>query len=231
MIRKIKRFIEFEKLRKQPERQPIYSYSQDGEDMVLRALLEESKIETGFFVDIGALHPFRFSNTAHFYRDGWKGINIEPTPSSFTLFEQHRKRDINLNIGIGQEHDELTFYCFNEPAFNTFDKELSEERALIPGYHIIDTTPVKVYPLAEVLDKHVPQGTHINFMTIDAEGLDYKILLSNNWDKYCPDFILAEDVIEFDNLNKSEIYQLLTSKGYQLAAKTFRTLIFKRKDV
>ena len=43
------------------QNQQIY-YSQEGEDILLSRLLEE-KTSTGFYVDIGAHHPTRFSNT------------------------------------------------------------------------------------------------------------------------------------------------------------------------
>ena len=52
------------------------SYSQEGEDMVLARYLEGQK--NGFYVDVGAHHPFRFSNTYHFYLKGWHGVNIDP---------------------------------------------------------------------------------------------------------------------------------------------------------
>jgi FkbM family methyltransferase len=204
------------------------SYAQDGEDMLLSAFFDDmGGVNNGFFVDIGALHPFRFSNTAHFYELGWKGINIEPTPDAITLFEKYRTRDINLNIGIGEKNDELTFYCFYEPALNSFSKELSEERNNTTNFKIKETKKIQIYPLAQVLDQHLPKNQYIDFMTIDVEGLDLQVLKSNNWDKYKPGFILAEDIITFNQLEKSEVYNFLASKQYELVAKTQRTMLFK----
>jgi len=48
------------------------SYSQKGEDIILRRILGEK--EVGFYIDIGAHHPKRFSNTYLFYKKGWRGI-------------------------------------------------------------------------------------------------------------------------------------------------------------
>jgi len=62
------------------------SYSQDGEDVVLASFYENMKNYRGFYVDIGAHHPVRFSNTWMFYKNGWKGINIDPTPGSMKAF-------------------------------------------------------------------------------------------------------------------------------------------------
>ena len=67
----------------------LKSYSQEGEDMVLRSFFEGQKNYKGFFVDVGAHHPYRFSNTLHFYKKGWRGINIDPQPGMQALGEGH----------------------------------------------------------------------------------------------------------------------------------------------
>jgi len=64
----------------------LKSYSQEGEDMILRRLFE--KQNTGFYVDVGAHHPKRFSNTFFFYKKGWRGINIDAMPNSMSLFNK-----------------------------------------------------------------------------------------------------------------------------------------------
>ena len=43
-----------------------YSYSQEGEDMVLQRIFAQK--EYGFYIDVGAHHPKRFSNTYLFYK-------------------------------------------------------------------------------------------------------------------------------------------------------------------
>lgn len=209
----------------------LKSYSQEGEDMVLRSLFEGQKNYKGFFVDVGAHHPYRFSNTLHFYQKGWRGINIEPTPGAIKAFNTFRSKDINLNIGISDHQGKLTFYCFNEPALNGFSKELSEERNnTSKKYKIIKEVDVETYPLSDILDKYVPAGQKIDFLTIDVEGLDLMVLKSNNWDKYKPSYILVEDKIDFTNLSDSEVYRYLDEHGYKMVAKTLRTLFFKLND-
>ena len=46
-------------------------YSQEGEDMILSKIFGGQK--SGFYVDVGAHHPLRFSNTYLFYLRGWGG--------------------------------------------------------------------------------------------------------------------------------------------------------------
>lgn len=77
------------------------SYSQEGEDLILKRFF--SNKEKGFYIDIGAHHPKRFSNTYLFYSKGWNGINIDAMPGSMRLFNQIRKRDLNLEVPIAKK--------------------------------------------------------------------------------------------------------------------------------
>jgi FkbM family methyltransferase len=212
-----------------PKRMFSYrSYAQDGEDVVLYAYYKYKKRNhKGFYIDIGAHHPFRFSNTAFFYERGWCGINIEPTPHLMNAFHKHRKRDNNLNIAVSDSTEKLTFFEFNEPAINGFDEALSMERAQSPQYTLLAKREIDVYTLKDVLDKELPKGQEIDFITIDVEGHDLNILRSNDWDKYLPHFILIEGELAYDSLNTNEIYNYLKDKNYQMVAKTKRTLLFK----
>ena len=102
------------------------SYSQEGEDMILIRLFE--KQEKGFYVDVGAHHPQRFSNTCFFYKKGWWGINLDAMPGSMKKFIRKRPKDINLEIAISDKEQILKYYIFNEKALSSFSKELSELR-------------------------------------------------------------------------------------------------------
>lgn len=206
------------------------SYSQEGEDMILRSFYETKKKYKGFYIDVGAHHPYRFSNTLYFYKKGWRGINIEPTPTAINSFNLLRRRDINLNIGIASEKNELTFYCFNEPALNTFSKDVAKKVNSTEKYKIIKEVKVTVLPLSEILDQYIPLHTKIDFLSIDVEGYDYEVIQSNNWAKYKPEYLLVEDNINLENLLNSKMYLYLTNIGYKLIAKTLRTLIFKYQE-
>jgi FkbM family methyltransferase len=205
------------------------SYSQEGEDMIYRSFFENRKHYKGFYIDVGAHHPYRYSNTVHFYQNGWCGINVEPTPGAIRLFNLFRKRDINLNIGIDIEPGVLPFYCFNEPALNSFDKKIAENKAVATKYRITNVIEIRTLPLSQILDRHLPLGQKIDFLNIDAEGFDLQVLKSNDWTRYIPLFIMVEVGITLDNLTGSEIYNYLTARDYELVAKTSRTSFFKLK--
>lgn len=205
------------------------AYSQDGEDLVLASFYEGRETYKGFFVDVGAHHPYRFSNTCLFYKRGWRGINIEPTPDLFKKFEIHRKRDINLNCGIGNG-ETLNFYIFNEGALNTFDEERAKE---LDGskngkYKLIATQGIKTRLLKDILDEHLPANQKIDLLTIDVEGMDFTVLQSNDWTKYQPEFIFIECAQTDNSIFEDEIYKFLVDKGYNIVGRTRRTTLFKK---
>ncbi len=203
------------------------SYSQDGEDMILKSFYENQKNYKGFYVDVGAHHPVRYSNTYFFYKKGWKGINIEPTPTAIRLFNLFRSRDINLNLGVAEKPSKLTFYCFNEPALNTFSEEVALSVDKKEKYFITKKLEVDVLPLRDILKKHVPPGAKIDFLTVDVEGLDFEVLKSNDWDNFSPEYLLVEGHATFEEIFTYDIYVYLKEKNYSIVAKTLRTLIFK----
>ena len=55
---------------------------------------------SGFYVDVGAHHPIRFSNTFRLYRKGWRGLNIDANPGSMKRFHHTRPRDINIEAAV-----------------------------------------------------------------------------------------------------------------------------------
>jgi FkbM family methyltransferase len=207
------------------------SYSQEGEDIILNKLLQYKK--DGFYIDIGAHHPLRFSNTYIFYKRGWSGINIDALPGSMIEFNKLRKRDINLEIGISSKIQNLRFFCFNEPAFNTFNEIEAKNKNGKNGNKIINQIEIKTYPLSEIIDKYLPSSnTKIDFLSIDVEGFELEVLKSNNWEKYKPSFLLIEELKKelTQIVNESEVYKFLITKNYKLIAKTFNTSFYKLND-
>ena len=168
------------------------SFSQEGEDLLLKRIFEHKK--NGFYIDVGAHHPFRFSNTYLFYKKGWKGINLDAMPNSMKIFEKYRPRDINLEIPVGKDGEKLVYYIFNEPALNTFDKNRIEAIVSKSVYTLIREMEIQIRSLKSILDEYLPKGQNIDFMSIDVEGLDFEVLKSNDWKKYRPEILLVESL-------------------------------------
>lgn len=205
------------------------AYSQDGEDMILRRVFERKP--SGFYVDIGAHHPFRFSNTCYFHRLGWRGINIDPNPDAIAAFVRARPSDTNICVGVSEAAGNMLFHFFNEPALNTFDADLASQRAQISGYRLLETRRIAVRRLDDLLTEYLPRDQTIDFLSIDVEGLDLSVLRSSDWSRFRPRVLLVEahertvQALESDPINI-----FVAAAGYLLIAKTVNTLIYEDRS-
>lgn len=57
-----------------------------SEDLIFHRLFDYRR--NGFFVDVGAHSPTRFSNTMALYLRGWRGFNVDAMPGSMTPFRR-----------------------------------------------------------------------------------------------------------------------------------------------
>lgn len=201
------------------------SYSQYGEDVVLRSLMNQKK--AGFYVDVGACHPEVGSNTKIFYDSGWCGINVDPTPNSMKAFRRQRKRDINLEMGVSSYQQEITIHRFSNPFYNTTDDQKAQELER-GGLERLQDVIVKASSLEKILDEYKIADQGIDFLNIDAEGSDLDILKSINWQKYRPLFVVVElldnPLLDFD---KNKTFITLRDQGYRLERIVNKTWIFK----
>lgn len=205
------------------------SWSQEGEDLLLLKIFGDRA--DGFYVDVGAHHPKRFSNTYLFYKLGWRGINIDANPGSMRIFNKARPGDINLEIPVSQSEGTLTYYQFNEPAVNTFSPETARERIADTKYKLTGKAELKSRTLKSILAEFLPPGKKIDFLTVDVEGLDLDVLSSNDWSMFRPSVILAEDLDDrpLEAIKDSEMCNYLSDCGYELFAKGMKTLFFRER--
>jgi FkbM family methyltransferase len=204
------------------------SFAQEGEDIVLDRLFEGRR--SGFYVEVGCHHPFRFSNSYYFYSRGWRGVCIDALPGTQRLFRRWRKRDIVVESGIASRRGELTYYMFDEPALNTFDAALVQERLERTRYKLIRSVQVPTDTLAAILAAHCPVGQQIDFLSVDVEGLDLEVLESNDWDRYRPLTVVAECLQStLAHISDDPVACYLTERGYAPYAKTGNSVIFTGK--
>lgn len=183
------------------------SFSQKGEDLIIDQLLGYKK--KGFYVDIGAYDPTRFSNTKRFYMRGWRGMNIDPNLMLIKKFERERIGDINLNIGISKKNDRVTFYEFFPSTLSTFsDKEA--KKYISEGFKLTSKKKILVRALASILDKYC-KSKNVDFLSVDTEGMDLEVLESNDWMRYRPHVICVEN-----HGNEKRILNFLKKHGYEL---------------
>ena len=169
-------------------------YSQYYEDFILSIFFKD--ITKGNYIDVGANNPNNDSVTKYFYLRGWRGINIEPLHQRYLELVKYRPEDVNLNIGIAEKSTNLVFSAIfkkNRPALDvlsTFDPAVLK-KALQDGYSA-ESFLVPVKPLNEVLQTNPLRA--IQFIKIDVEGMEDKVLNSINLSKYRPWVFIIEAV-------------------------------------
>lgn len=204
-------------------------FSQEGEDLILKRLFPEDI--KGFYVDIGAHHPTRFSNTYLLYKQGWRGINIDPRPGIMELFDLMRPEDINIEYAIGDgksSHQNAHYIRFHEPAYNSVYFGNKEDVENLGKSEILDIRDISVKSLDEILEEHSDAFNHINLLSIDVEGLEKQVLKGFSIERYRPDVIVIEirgfDISMCDSF---EEYNLLINCGYKLRSVLYNSLIFQ----
>lgn len=205
----------------------LKSYSQFGEDIIVKSIFQLLGISKPTFLDIGAHHPYYLSNTALLYNSGSRGINVEANPLLMSKFRKVRSRDLNLNVGISEKNDKMDFYVIQDSTLSTFSEAEAQSLKSF-GHKCVKVESIETLSINELLDSY-NLGMAPDFLTLDAEGYDYQILKTLDFSKYSPKVICVEIVEYSPNGNgkrKDEILNLLTHNGYFEYANTHINGIF-----
>lgn len=188
------------------------SYSQNFEDVMLwRAL---NKIESGFYIDIGAQDPVVDSVSLAFYENGWRGVHVEPTQQYSSLLRSARPDEIVEQIAIGTNVELLTFYEFTDTGLSTAELEIAK-RHQAQGFEFIETK-VEVASLDTLLKKHA--NSEIHWLKIDVEGHEKNVLESWQISDIRPWILVIESTKPLtQEQNHHEWQALVFDKGYKFA--------------
>lgn len=206
------------------------TYSQCGEDLIIKHIFDSLRIPRPSYLDIGAYHPFSLNNTALFYLQGCRGINIEPNFKNFKSFSNYRKRDVNLNIGIAEKPGFLNYYEMNVPTLNTFSKK-EADNYVKEEYKIQKISKIKAETIENIL-KEYWNGKFPDLLSLDVEGLEMEILKSINFKKDAPIVICVETIsfsISGQGKKNTELIKFIEDQGYLLYADTNINTIFVKR--
>ncbi len=188
-------------------------YSQYGQDKwVLEKLFSDKR--DGVFVDIGANDGITLSNTCLLEKRGWTGLAIEPIPTIYEkliknrhcisvngcIAEKSGKKlfrlivgDLNMLSGLVDEYDSRHL------------ERIKKDLESFGGEY--EDVEVNCYNLNELLeDKSI---FHIDYLNIDVEGGEYKIISSIDFDRFQISAIGVEN-----NYKDPMIPTLLMRKGF-----------------
>lgn len=142
----------------------IMSYSQYGEDRIIRGLLGD---ETGRLLDIGAWDPKAMSNSRCLIEAGWEAVLVEPSPIPLSnLIREYADHPKVIVVGaaIGRKRG-LESFSFTDDATTTSDEETRCKWGPICKYY--GDAYVNVMTITELVSTF---GDKFEFVNIDAEG-------------------------------------------------------------
>ncbi|RZJ83274.1 MAG: FkbM family methyltransferase [Chryseobacterium sp.] len=209
------------------------SYSQSGEDLIVKFIFDTLGITHPSYLDIGAHHPYYLSNTALFYELGCTGINVEPDPNLFKAFLDHRKEDKNINIGISSEKGSAEFYIISVPTLNTFSKHDAENYKNEGNYSISEVITIPTNSITNIIEEY-NLGEFPQFLNVDAEGIDEIIIKSIDFSKSYP-IVICIETLTFSStgngIKNDSVEKYLSQNGYMVYADTNINTIFVRRDL
>lgn len=175
------------------------SMSQAGQDFwVYGEVFDEMR--NGFFLDIGAHNGVHLSNSYILEkRYGWRGICVEANPQTFLELEKNRQcYCINTCVDKDQGYVDFIVNGVNGGILaDDCDNKVSKNRI---------TTRVETMQLLTLLEKfNVPET--IDYLSLDVEGAEDRVLLGFNFDRYIFNCITVERP-------SKDLRALLESKKY-----------------
>jgi hypothetical protein len=198
-------------------------YSQFGEDIILDELLKP-EIRDGFYVDVGCYHPKKHSNTFRLHQRGWSGINIDLEEDKIRLFNLCRPNDHNVVCPVSDKQETVTIRRYNPFGL---DSTIDDQQAAGLSGDVLDEQQAEAKTLAQVIENSPFAGRTIDVLSIDAEGMDFRILQTVDFAIHSPQIILIEDYHkDIKEILETDTFKLLASQGYSLRSWAFYTLIF-----
>ena len=197
------------------------SYAMDNEDTAVLSYFKDKK--NGFYVDVGCYHPIHRNNTYVLHKKNWNGINIDTSQFSIDLFDYMRPKDLNYHCAISNKNEIIKlFYQKELSQISTIEKGQAE--SVFQGN--IKEKDIQAFTLDEILSKGRYNNSIIDFLDVDVEGVDLKVLKGLSFDKFKPKLVCIE--IHENEIKKSDIYNFLIHKNYELLWSGVFSHIFKR---
>ena len=181
----------------------------DGEDLVVLDYFKGKK--NGFYVDVGCYHPTHRNNTYLLHKKNWNGINIDTSQFSIDLFNYMRPNDHNYNCAISNKNEVIKLFYQKELSQLSTTESVQAEKVFQGN---IKEKKIQASTLNEILNKSKYKDSKIDFLDIDVEGADLKVLEGLSFDKFKPELICIE--IHEKKIDESKIYKFLVDKKYKL---------------
>jgi FkbM family methyltransferase len=184
----------------------VETFSQFGEDVLVWEFF--GRKTDGFFVEVGANAPVRFSQTWLLEKNGWRGILVEPLPAKCDALRAARKNSRVFQVAVGAP-DQRGFAQFHVATDDMFSSMQLRDK----GPATLDTVNVQVVTLDDVLAE--AGNPLIDFLSIDVEGMELNVLRGFDIARHRPKLVLLED-----HMKSQSLYRAMKERNYRLVKRT-----------
>ena len=182
------------------------SYSQFGEDVLVLEYFHGKR--EGFFIEIGANDPVKFSQTWLLEQSGWRGALVEPLAAKCDRLRAGRPASRVFQVGVGAPEDrgQTTLHVSADDMFSS----------LLTGRSGPKETGVETVNIVTMDDLLGELGwPELDFVSIDVEGLELRVMSGFNLERARPRLLLVED-----HLKSLRLHRHLCRRGYRLVKRT-----------
>lgn len=172
------------------------TFSQYNEQEIILDFFKD--VPRGTLLDIGAYHAEVFSNSRALINKGWSGMLVEASPRCFSNLMRYYKGVPNitlLNAFVSDSWGFTKFYDSEGAVATGVQENYDQWKEAQKDFQEIYVPTIEAYRLNEIIEK-------VDFVTIDCEGSDLKIVKNMNWATHQPSLICVEygkDAIEIGN--------------------------------
>ena len=179
-------------------------FGEFGEDILINRFFR--KKNNGFYVDIGCYHPIKGSLTYLLHKKGWKGLNVDLSKISIDLFKLARPKDYNIHAAITDFDGETQFFE---------NDTINQQNTLENNGTNLKKVKINAFKLQTLLEKL--NIKNIDFLNIDAEGSDYKVISSLDLNNVRPKMIcIEENRYNIKDIINGNIQKLMNFNNYFL---------------
>ncbi len=181
---------------------------------------------TGRFIDVGAFHPFKYSNTMLLSQLGWRGINVDCDPVKIARFEKLRPQDQNICAAVGEAPRDMVYLEYSPEGLTNRIADPGEKDLLSGiGEKPLKVKPIRVTTLTHIIEQSVFRNHHFHYLNVDCEGQDLSVLKGLDFSRYSPELISVE---AFTKTAGVDLTAFLAGLGYELTDMVHLTLFFRK---
>ena len=179
------------------------------------------KIVNGTYVDLGAFHPIKYSNTCLLFNNGWSGLNIDLNQTAIDYFDIVRPKDNNICCAISNKEEKIKVFINSIfSPINTINKTHAKKFNFASKNELSYT--VKAKKFNSICKKK------FDFLDIDIEGSDFMVLKSINL-KYFKPKLISIEILDKNYLIKIKKY--LIKLNYFFIKRKTSSFFFEHRKI